>query len=285
MDVTYDAVDFISAVDTPIVWELNIWYHILDCGFTTPISGETDFPCIYGERVGLGRAYVKLPVGAPLDYDAWVHGIRDGRSYCSEGLTHLIDYEINGLGVGESGDGDRPSFLAVSSGDSLKVKLKAAAMLEEKPRDDIRGQPIGGKPYWHVERARVGDSRQVPVELIVNGNSVEQKLIEADGRIEDLKFEFTPERSSWVAVRIFPAAHTNPIFVEVEGKPIRASKKSAQWCLESVDRCWASKFSTIREEEREAAQAAYQHAREVYRKIMAESFDDGELGIPKNPKE
>ena len=40
-------------------WEMNIWYHTLNCGFTTRISGETDFPCIYGERVGLGRAYVK----------------------------------------------------------------------------------------------------------------------------------------------------------------------------------------------------------------------------------
>ena len=25
--------DFISAVDTPIVWELNIWYHTLNCGY------------------------------------------------------------------------------------------------------------------------------------------------------------------------------------------------------------------------------------------------------------
>ena len=54
------AVDFISTVDTPYVWELNIWYHTLNVGFRTRISGETDFPCIYGERVGLGRSYVKL---------------------------------------------------------------------------------------------------------------------------------------------------------------------------------------------------------------------------------
>ena len=41
------------------LWELNIWYHTLNCGFRTRISGETDFPCIYGERVGLGRSYVQ----------------------------------------------------------------------------------------------------------------------------------------------------------------------------------------------------------------------------------
>ncbi len=60
VDTVHGVCDFISAVDTPAVWELNIWYHTLNCGMTTRISGETDFPCIYGERVGLGRGYVKL---------------------------------------------------------------------------------------------------------------------------------------------------------------------------------------------------------------------------------
>ena len=63
VDVVHDACDFISAVDTPVVWELNIWYHTLNCGYTARISGETDFPCIYGDKVGLGRAYVKLAKG------------------------------------------------------------------------------------------------------------------------------------------------------------------------------------------------------------------------------
>ena len=37
-----------------------MWYHTLNVGFRTRISGETDFPCVSGERVGLGRSYVKL---------------------------------------------------------------------------------------------------------------------------------------------------------------------------------------------------------------------------------
>ena len=98
MDVTHDAVDFISTVDTPSVWELNIWYHTLNCGFRTRISGETDFPCIYGERVGLGRSYVKLD--GKLSYDAWVDGIRDGRSYVSDGKSHLMDFRVNDTLVG-----------------------------------------------------------------------------------------------------------------------------------------------------------------------------------------
>ncbi|RPH44299.1 MAG: hypothetical protein EHM91_08305, partial [Planctomycetota bacterium] len=77
------AVDFLSHGDTPYVWEHNIWYHTLNAGFRTRISGETDFPCIYGERVGLGRSYVKID--GKLDYDLWCEGIRRGRTYVADG--------------------------------------------------------------------------------------------------------------------------------------------------------------------------------------------------------
>ncbi len=271
VDVVHDACDFISTVDTPAVWELNIWYHTLNCGYTCRISGETDFPCIYGERVGLGRVYVKLPVDKPLEYDAWVRGIRDGRTYVTDGLSHLMDFEINGLAVGEAGAGGRTSVLAVAAGQPLAIQAKVAAMLEESPRNDIRQTPLSQKPYWHVERARIGDSRKVPVELIVNGEAVETQEIAADGSIQDLKFNYQPTKSSWVALRIFPAAHTNPIFVEVDGKPIRASQRSAQWCLDAVDVCWKEKEPKIRPDERPAAAEAFETARQAYRKILQES--------------
>jgi len=113
----------------------------------------------------------------------------------------------------------------------------------------------------------------VPVELIVNGKAIDKRTLVADGKVNDLSFEFTPDRASWVAVRILASAHTNPIFVHRGGRPIRASKKSAQWCLDAVDTCWASKAPKIRESEREAAAAAYEKAREAYRAILAEAVD------------
>jgi hypothetical protein len=277
VDVAHSACDFISTVDTPAVWELNIWYHTLNCGFTTRISGETDFPCIYGERVGLGRLYVKMPANKPLDYDEWVEGLRDGRSYCCDGKTHLFDFAIDDLGVGEPGDGGRKSFVAAKRGQRIRIKCKAAGLLDEKPTQEdiaIATTDLGKKPYWHIERARVKGTRQVPVELIVNGQAVDKRLVDADGRIEAVEFEFQPEQSSWIAIRVFPAAHTNPIFVEVDGAPIRASKRSAQWCLDAVDRCWESKSPLIRKSELDSARDAYDHARATYRRIIAEAHDD-----------
>ena len=50
--------DFISAMDTARIPEWNCWYHIMNCGFPLKVSGETDFPCISGSRVGQGRVSV-----------------------------------------------------------------------------------------------------------------------------------------------------------------------------------------------------------------------------------
>jgi hypothetical protein len=267
VDVTHDACDFISTVDTPPVWELNIWYHTLNCGYRCRISGETDFPCIFGERVGIGRSYVQL--GDKLDFNKWVQGIKDGRSYVCDGKSHLIDFKVNGHGVGVDG-----SEVKLDKGGKVTVEANVAALLEAKttPQTEaIRSRALDQKPYWDLERSRIGSARKVPVELIVNGESVAKKEIVADGSEWKVSFEVDIPKSSWVALRIFPSSHTNPIFVLVDGKPIRASKKSAEWCLKAVDQCWKQKSRATRASEKEKAEAAYDHARKEYRRILEES--------------
>ncbi|MBY0589208.1 CehA/McbA family metallohydrolase [bacterium] len=266
IDVVHDACDFISAVDTPIVWELNIWYHTLNCGYRAVVSGETDFPCVYGERVGLGRGYVKLD--GPLTFDRWADAIKAGRSYVCDGLSHLVDFSVDGVGVGEK-------VLSLDAPRPVRVQTKVAALLKEDPNDPdavrIRGRHLQEQPYWHVERARIAGTRKVPVELIVNGKVAAKKEIEADGSLQDLSFDVPIERSSWIALRIFASSHTNPVFVEVAGAPIRGSKASAEWCRKAVDVCWQSKVNAIRADERPAAEAAYDVARKAYDQIILES--------------
>lgn len=261
------AVDFISTVDTPYVWELNIWYHTLNCGFRTRISGETDFPCIYGERVGLGRSYVK--VDGPLNYDAWCEGIRNGRNYVGDGRSHIIDFKVENVSLGEAG-----SELNLPKPGEVRVEAKVAALLNEKPDAWIQAQPYTAKPYWHIERARIGQTRRVSVELLVNGEPVAEEAIPADGELRDLNFTVPIHQSSWVALRILPSSHTNPIWVTVGGEPVRASRRSAEWCLKGVDQCWSQKKRFIAESELRDAEEAYEHARRVYRKILAESKID-----------
>ena len=266
MTVTHGAADFISAGDTPIPWELNIWYHTLNSGFRTRISGETDFPCIYDDRVGMTRTYAKID--GPLDFTTFAEATKNGRSYVSEGGSHLMDFAVNDLDVGTNG-----SEVRLSSAGTATVTARVTAYLPPEQDDvgaAIAARSLAQPPYWHIERARIGTSRQIPVELIVNGQVVDRVEILADGEWNDVTFEAPIDRSSWVALRVMGSSHTNPIFVVVDEEPIRASRRSAEWCRLAVDQCWTMKQPLIREEERAAA--AYEHARETYDRIIAESI-------------
>jgi hypothetical protein len=75
-------------------------------------------------------------------------------------------------------------------------------------------------------------------------------------------------------VRILPSSHTNPVFVHVGGKPIRASRRSAAWCERAVDVCWTAKHENIQPAERDAARAAYDEARAFYARVRGESSAD-----------
>jgi hypothetical protein len=260
------AVDFISTVDTPYTAELNIWYHTLNCGYRTRISGETDFPCIYGERVGLGRSYVK--VKGTLTYEAWCQGVSEGRCYVGDGRSHLMDFKLGDRSIGEG-----QAELSLDAPGKLKATVNAAALLGQQPLRGMQNLKVDQKPYWHIERARIPGSREVKVELLVNGRPVAAQNILADGTLRPLTFDVDIQRSCWVALRVLPSSHTNPVFVTVAGKPIRV-RKSADWCLQGVEKCWSQKERFIAEKEKADAVRAYDHARIEYRRILAESAPD-----------
>ncbi|QRR02872.1 CehA/McbA family metallohydrolase [Dyadobacter sandarakinus] len=262
--VTQGLVDFYSAGDTPAPWELNMYYHTLNCGFETRLSGETDFPCITDARVGQARSYFK-PEGS-FTYDGYVEGLKSGRSYVSDGKSHLMDFTINGRS-----SGDENGILVVPKGTPLAISASIAAYLPEKQDSAGRAAArahLSKMPYWDIERARIGQSRQVKAELIINGKVVETKAIEADGSVREIRFSYKPGKSCWAAVRVFPSSHSNPVFIHVDGKPVR-EKSSAEWCLAALEQCWKMKEPNIRAGEKADAKAMYEKARDVYRQRIA----------------
>jgi hypothetical protein len=268
--ITKDLVDIYSAGDTQPALELNMWYHSLNAGFRTRIMGETDFPCIFDERIGMGRTYAK--VDGPLTYSSFLQAAKAGRSYVSDGKSHIIDFKANGLELGT-----RESELRLRSGGDVTFTARVSAFLPEHQDSvaaAIAASPTGGKadrPHWSITRARIGTSRRVAVELVVNGYPVERREIEADGSWQDVRFTTRIDRSSWAALRVFPSSHSNPIFVLVGDRPIRASRRSAEWLRGAVDQAWKMKAPRIRDSERAAAELAYDQARRVYDRIIAES--------------
>jgi hypothetical protein len=265
------AVDFISTGDTWPIAELNMWYHTLNCGFRTRISGETDFPCITGARVGVWRSYVRQK--ETLNYDDWCLGIQRGSNYVSDGMSHLIDFKVN-----QTLMGDGQSEVRLSQPGTVVVSVDAAALAGSDEQLTIEKLYIGDdEPFdpipWGIENA-VNENSEVVLEIIRNGIPVDRVNIKADGQLDNYTFQVAVEESSWVAARIFPSSHTNPVFVMVNDQPVRASRKSAEWCRKGVDQCWSEKSKTYNENEMEEARLAYDHARKVYDRIISESKTD-----------
>jgi len=269
IDVTHGFVDFLSGCDTAPLAELNAWYHLLNCGYRLALIGETDFPCITGDRVGVGRSYVRLdrrPAG-DAGYEDWIRGLATGRLYCGDGRSHFLEFTVDGHAGGAADLAlDRPAEVAIAA--------TVAARIEPVPTPETEAiclqarQP--GSWGWHLERARLGGTRQVAVELVVNGEAVARATVTADGQPQKIRFTTRIAQSSWLALRIMPSGHTHPLFVAVGGKPVRASRRSARWCRSSVDKVWEVKSPFMRESERADAAAAFDHARRAYERIAAE---------------
>ncbi len=243
--------DFISAMDTDRVAEWNCWYHLMNCGFPLKASGETDFPCITGSRVGQGRVYVDLGKVEMIEYGAFCKGIASGKSYVSDGYAHCFNFQV---GAGKLGD-----TIDVKAGTKLPVSAKVAF-----DKEMALGTAIGG-------RQAPTDTRLV--ELIVNGQVVAKKPVHADQKVHDITFDFTPTKSSWVAIRSYPQMHTNPVYVKVDGQPIRASRDSAKWCIGVIEQLWKVRENDIKPDERPEAKKTFQDAIDIYKKIAAEATE------------
>jgi hypothetical protein len=265
--------DFMSAMDTPRIAEWNMWYHLLNCGFHLKVSGETDFPCMSGLRVGQGRVYVRLGDVGALDFGAWCAGLAAGRSYVSDGFAHALEFRVGDKRPGDTLRLDQPG--------TIEIRAKVA-FAERTPLAVAHGSivPAGGRrlvgdtvnlhgPRRDGEFTREGQSRRV--ELVVNGQVVASRDVPADDGVHDLPFGVPIERTSWVALRQFPQMHTNPVDVIVAGRPVRASRRSALWCLGSVQRLWETRGRTIAPAERGEARAAFDQAIEMYRRIASEA--------------
>jgi hypothetical protein len=263
--VTHGLVDFLSGCNGVPVAELNGWYHILNCDFKLVMVGETDFPCFSpptDARPGMGRSYVQLD-HRPTDdggYGAWVRNLQKGRLYHGDGRTHFLEFTVNGRSSGEE--------VILGHAGTVNVKATVAARLEPEPTPDSITET--NEAPWHIEHARIGNSREVPLELVVNGMAAERINFVADGTPRPVHFKTKVARSSWIALRIQPSGHTHPVYINVADKPIRASKRRARWCRQSVDKLWEVKRPHIRESERTAAAEAFNHARDTYDKIITE---------------
>ncbi len=262
--------DFISSMDTERLAEWNCWYHLMNCGFPLKTSGETDFPCMSGTRVGQGRTYVQLDKVERLDFAAWCEGLAKGRSYVSDGYAHALEFSVDGKTPGQTVNLEKPGTITVKAKVAFASETPLGVAHDPGPQPRIGGDTrVLHGPRPDPDARQSGGKRRV--ELVVNGRVAAAQEVLADDREHEVRFTVKVERSSWVALRHFPQLHTNPVNVLVGGRPIRASRQSALWCAGCIEQLWRSRGKVIAEKERAEAEKTFQEMIRRYRQFAAEA--------------
>jgi hypothetical protein len=213
------------------------YYALLNCGFRLRVTAGTASG-VHPVQLGFGRVYVHLPDG--FHYDDWMRGLNAGRSFVTTGP--MLEVTFNGQPPGHR-------FQADSTVAATDVK--------------ISGTASGSNPLDRIE-------------IIVNGElaktAVPENRAAALGGFESsIDESVRVESSSWIAVRCFERhpegrlrfAHSNPMFVDVAGKPLRPRKDEAEYLAQRMREEIARNQNLLDAE----SLAEYQEALRVYQRL------------------
>jgi TolB protein len=232
----------IDTLDINNSWTASVplWYRLLNCGFRVPATAGTD---VFLNRIGSnlpGGDRVYVHTGGALNYDAWIDGLKAGRSFVTSGpmLTLTVD-------------GEEPGAV-LKLGEKPKVRVKATA-----------------RAQFPLAKA----------ELIHNGQVIATAPLTADPLTATLDQEVALDRGGWLAFRASGPgtadtptsalnAHTNPVYVEAGGMVPRSADEARaflKWIdqfevlLRARDRFPTARLREQAQEQIEAARAVYGH--------------------------
>jgi hypothetical protein len=192
-----------------IDYGLRTYYALLNCGFRLqPMAGVASG--VMPNPLGFNRVYVHLPKG--FSYQAWIQGLKEGRSFVTNGPMVFIRV-----------DGCMPGHTLVQAGKAPRVYRLEGYAVNNAPLDRI--------------------------EIIVNGQIV-SRLKPENRKTENAAFRsrirkaIPIDRSSWIAVRCVEKrkdtsnrlAHTSPVHVDVKGRPLRPPRLEVKWLVQHLER-------------------------------------------------
>ncbi|HXQ63351.1 MAG TPA: CehA/McbA family metallohydrolase [Steroidobacteraceae bacterium] len=246
VDVALGKVDYIEILgfsDHRIT--ASVWYRLLNLGFRLPAAGGTDAMPDYASLrgpVGMNRVFVRVSDG-PLDDGEWLAALKAGRSFATNGP--LLEFTLGGVPVGSE----------------LHYKT-----------------PLAAVPFTAHLRSIVPVDH---LEVVCNGAIVRVLRLKGARTEADATGSVPAKRSGWCLLRAssdraqYPVldnyvyATTSPVYVTVEGAPVRASA-DANYFSAWVDRVTesTSRYPDWNSAaEKAAVLAELAAAREVYEKL------------------
>lgn len=185
---------------------LEGWYRLLGAGFRFPALGASDYP--YCRALGDNRTYA-LVASEPTIH-RWLKAAAEGRSFVTTGPILLLEVD------------------------------------EQPPGSTIDLMGPGPHRLKAVVRARCELAPLELLELVVNGRTAAHLHVARQAGQScwlELEEELLLEAPAWIAARTsgrtasgLPAAdaHTNPVFVHVDGRP-PYNQDDLDWVLAQVD--------------------------------------------------
>lgn len=243
IDVALGKIDSIDVMGSNQEANMAVWYRLLNCGLHVPASAGTD--CFLNRIVsrlpGSDRVYVDC--GSDFSYDRWIAGLREGKSFVTNGPMLRFSAADQGLG----------GVVRLSEPGSVRVE---------------------GRADWLFPLQSV--------EVLLNGQVAAAAKIAADATHVQLNESIQVDRSGWLALRVRggtesdqlrgPAfAHSGAVYVEVEGRPIEA-REDAEYFLTWIDRLWEQvrKRNRIPAGRQTHVEEQIAAARAVYRKLAGQ---------------
>jgi hypothetical protein len=200
----------------------DVWYDILNFGFRMTPTAGTDYPCA-DATPGRERFYTK--VEPPLSFEAWLEGVRKGRTFVTNGP--ILDFRINGKEIGDEVTLKKPGSVHLEGHARFDPKRDVVDRLEVI----VNGEPV-------ASFARRGDAEEVAFELPYEVQESSWIALRATGRKMDEAIGSHPPFPKFFGPTSL--AHTAPIYVTIQGgRPLSAQPTAKvlarKWLARLVD--------------------------------------------------
>jgi hypothetical protein len=211
----------------PVAPSLADWYRQLACGQRVPLAGSSGKD---RNSVALGamRTYARLEPNQEFSYGAWIEAVRAGRTFVTDGP--LLSLTVDGHDPG--------SVLSVPEGG--KTVLARAEARSAAPFDRL--------------------------EVLRDGEVIAARETEGDRRSAAIEREVSVTDSGWLAARCRGGdgsgirAHASPVYVRIEGRPMRPNPDTIAPLLAVLDQTLA----WVRREARCATGQQRKHLAEIF---------------------
>lgn len=241
IDMVFGEIDTADILThTRLPQTLKLWYSLLNCGFRLPSTAGTD-RIGPEEPVGHQRVYVKLE--GPLTYPAWMEGLRQGRSFVTNGP--MVSLSVDGRGPGDT--------LTLGKRKVLAIEARAHSL----------------RPFERLE-------------IVVNGKVAASVPARVQGRRAELSLDYPADQSLWIAARCMGGspeetsiwthplfAHANPVYVDYAGREL-AEPESACYLLDFLKPLekWAGEEAWFENRDRkDQALATIRQGMDFYRRL------------------